>query len=467
MAKFKIPQILLLCVMVLAALANAEVPQLINYQGRLTDDGGEPANGSKFMKFKIYGSVSGDDSLWSSGLQAVTITDGLFNYELGSNVVLPADLFTGNDPRYLGITVDTDAEIVPRVQFITVPYAFHASVADSTASDGDWIIDGGDVYRPTGYVGIGNTNPREDLVVGNDIGNYSGNRVVIADDEAGVSTGLVIGKNNDSRSWILWDVDYSHLSIGTKEEGTNFGNIMNFREGHVGIGVIPDYYYAFQIYSGSPASKGIHVFQYAPAGSGDITAGEFIASHPSENYATGIYASCDHSDENYGVYSYGNLHSTGSNTKAGGGYKIDHPQDPENMYLTHSDVSSPEQKNVYDGTVVTDMNCNAVVALPSYFESLNGDFRYQLTVVGDFAQAIISEEIKDNQFTIKTDKPSVKVCWQVTGIRKDAFAKSRSTEIEVFKDTDERGLYQNPEIYGYGIENSINKKHHEVSEESK
>jgi len=59
------------------------------------------------------------------------------------------------------------------------------------------------------------------------------------------------------------------------------------------------------------------------------------------------------------------------------------------------------------------------------------------------------------------------VRWQVTGIRKDAFAKSKSTEVEAVKDADERGLYQNPEIYGYGMEKSIDREHHKVTEESR
>ena len=43
--------------------------------------------------------------------------------------------------------------------------------------------------------------------------------------------------------------------------------------------------------------------------------------------------------------------------------------------------------------------------LPEYFEALNSDFRYKLTVIGQFAQAIVASEISHNQFTIRTDKP--------------------------------------------------------------
>src|SRR6185295_9797953 len=96
--------------------------------------------------------------------------------------------------------------------------------------------------------------------------------------------------------------------------------------------------------------------------------------------------------------------------------------DPENKYLYHSFVESPDMKNIYDGNVVTDEHGNATVELPDYFEALNRDFRYQLTVIGTFAQAIIAAEIRENRFKIKTNAANVKVSWQVTGIRQDAFA---------------------------------------------
>ncbi len=74
--------------------------------------------------------------------------------------------------------------------------------------------------------------------------------------------------------------------------------------------------------------------------------------------------------------------------------------------------------NVYVGNVETDDKGGAVVTLPDYFDALNQDFTYQLTSIGQFAQATISEEIHENRFSIKTDKPNIKVSWQVTGYAK-------------------------------------------------
>ena len=84
--------------------------------------------------------------------------------------------------------------------------------------------------------------------------------------------------------------------------------------------------------------------------------------------------------------------------------KIDHPLDPANKYLVHASVESSEMINIYSGNVITDELGLATVNLPDGFEAENADFRYQLTVIGGrFAQAIVSKEIANHQFTISTN----------------------------------------------------------------
>jgi hypothetical protein len=151
---------------------------------------------------------------------------------------------------------------------------------------------------------------------------------------------------------------------------------------------------------------------------------------------------------NWAGYFFGNVYVNGTLSKAGGSFKIDHPLDPANKYLEHSFVESPDMMNVYNGNITTDANGDATVALPDYFEALNRDFRYQLTVIGQFAQAIVKDEVKHNQFTIKTDKPNVKVSWQVTGIRQDAWANANRIPVEEDKPADEQGTYLYPQGYG-------------------
>ncbi len=140
---------------------------------------------------------------------------------------------------------------------------------------------------------------------------------------------------------------------------------------------------------------------------------------------------------------------------AGKFFRLDHPLDPANQFLLHSCVESNEQKNVYDGVVTTDADGEATVTLPDYFQALNGDFRYQLTVIGQFAQAIVAREIENNSFTIRTDRPDVKVSWQVTGVRHDAFARAMRFQPQQEKRGLERGRYLHPKLFGQPKELAI------------
>jgi trimeric autotransporter adhesin len=139
---------------------------------------------------------------------------------------------------------------------------------------------------------------------------------------------------------------------------------------------------------------------------------------------------------------YGNLY------KNGGAFKIDDPIAPAEKYLSHSFVESPDMMNIYNGNVITDANGFATVTMPAWFEALNADFRYQLTTVGQFAQAMIATEMQNGQFTIQTDKPNVKVSWMVTGIRHDAWANAHRIPNEEEKPADKKGHYMHPELYG-------------------
>ncbi|MFT7421593.1 MAG: hypothetical protein ACI9QN_002524 [Arcticibacterium sp.] len=105
----------------------------------------------------------------------------------------------------------------------------------------------------------------------------------------------------------------------------------------------------------------------------------------------------------------GNLTITGSVAKVSGTFKIDHPLDPENKYLYHSFIESPDMMNVYNGNAITNKDGEVAVSLPDYFEALNMNYRYQLTAIGQFAQLIILEKVKGNQFKIKSDKPNVEI----------------------------------------------------------
>jgi len=158
----------------------------------------------------------------------------------------------------------------------------------------------------------------------------------------------------------------------------------------------------------------------------------------------GIHASGGY----YAGYFGGDVRVTGTLSKSAGSFKIDHPQDPENKYLQHSFVESPDMMNLYKGNVILDSDGSAVVELPEYFEALNIEYNYQLTCVGGFAQVYISKEISNNQFEIAGGTNGLKVCWEVSGVRNDAYARNHPIEVVVEKTGKEKGTYIFPEDYG-------------------
>lgn len=120
-----------------ASFANAEVPQMINYQGRLTDEVGIPlTDGPYLIKFTIWDDpVASEPSneLWNSGFQTVQLTEGLFSVQLGQSPMpaLPYTVFGGNMVCFLGITVGVETEFSPRTQLLSVPYAVYAHEAET------------------------------------------------------------------------------------------------------------------------------------------------------------------------------------------------------------------------------------------------------------------------------------------------------------------------------------------------
>jgi len=152
----------------------------------------------------------------------------------------------------------------------------------------------------------------------------------------------------------------------------------------------------------------------------------------------------------------GDVNVVGTLTKSAGGFKIDHPLDPENKYLVHSLVESPDMMNIYNGIVTLDDKGEAWVSLPDWFETLNADFRYQLTAIGQPAPGLhIAAEVTNNRFRIAGGQPSGRVSWQVTGIRHDAYAEAHRMVVEEDKPPEDRGYYLHPDLFKQPAEKDI------------
>ena len=145
---------------------------------------------------------------------------------------------------------------------------------------------------------------------------------------------------------------------------------------------------------------------------------------------------------------FGDVVITGNLSKAGGSFRIDHPLDPANKYLYHSFVESPDMMNVYNGIATLDGSGEASIELPTWFETLNRDFRYQLTPVGAPGPNLyVAGEVAQNSFRVAGGKPGMKVSWQITGVRQDPWANAHRIPVEEDKPARERGYYLHPELY--------------------
>ena len=105
----------------LLTVLSAAVPQTLNLQGKLTDSSDSALTGTYNMTFKIYDVVTGGTELWVSANNSVTTdSDGVYNFIL-TGVNLTFDI-----EYYLGVKVANDAEMTPRINLTSSPYAFRS-----------------------------------------------------------------------------------------------------------------------------------------------------------------------------------------------------------------------------------------------------------------------------------------------------------------------------------------------------
>jgi hypothetical protein len=266
--------------------------------------------------------------------------------------------------------------------------------------------------------------------------------------------------------------------FGTSDDGEGVRGESRTRYGIRGIsyshfGIRGSSFWRDGVYGDSVAGSGV-------SGSSTYGKGVYGESFGSGDGVRGI------SDSGNGLYGKsnignaahldGNVIITGSLQKGGGSFKIDHPLDPANKYLSHSFVESSDMKNVYDGVIALDNKGEAKIELPDWFGALNKDFRYQLTAIGAPGSNLhIAEEISDtttkhssydeysgdgnhvSRFKIAGGTSGMKVSWQVTGIRKDPWANTHRIQVEEDKPDKERGYYMYPDLYGQPIENGISR----------
>jgi hypothetical protein len=559
----------LLSLINLSNIYSQGIPQTINYQGVLKDAAGVIVpNGDYNLTFKLYDLPSGGSSLWNE-TKTINVVGGIINTQLGSVTPITAATIVG--AAWLGITIGTGSELIPRITLTSVPYSIMSmtvpsgsitaiKIADAQVvkslnglKDNVNLVAGSNVtITPSGNnLTINATGGGGGTIGGSGTANYiskftgsttlgssslfdDGNRIGLGTNTPDFSLtvnstptlglglkvsrigggliGLAIveeGQPTTLRGWSFESWNQRLRINATGDNGiTTLKNLMTFdRNGNVGIGtenpIYPLHVSTNRKYAGyfttDTSSFNAHAIhgEYLGLGNEDGV-GVYGKSVPADYYGIGgyfvggfegvrglveatgngeyygvygnasggtgfnygVYGRAQYGTNTYGIYGValsgttnwagyfsGNVNVTGTLSKGGGSFKIDHPLDPTNKNLYHSFVESPDMMNIYNGNVITDASGYATVTMPDWFEALNKEFRYQLTVIGDFAQAIISHELQNNQFVIRTDKPNIKVSWQVTGIRHDKFAEKFRIPVEENKTGKDVGKYLHPEAY--------------------
>lgn len=491
--------------------ANTVVPPLVKFSGVLADINNKPLTGTVGVTFSLYKESQSGAPLWMETQNVTLDKAGHYTVSLGSTTSqgLPASPFAAGEARWLAVQVQGQAE-QPRVLLMSVPYALKALDAETiggkplsalqlAAPNGSSASVSSNSNNPpiantitcstssackSGHIPVFASNGGA-AKVKDSIIQESGSTLTVAGSASlsgpisasttSSSSAAVVGYDNTSGG----SAAVSGTSTnGTGVVATGITGLLGTGAGEDGVGVsasgnlgVYANGIAAGVYGVSTTSTGVigtstnYIGVYGSGGATGVTgvssSGPGVVAQSATAWAldaygtstaTGVLAG---SASGFAAWFNGNVDVDGNLSKAGGSFKIDHPLDPSNKYLYHSFVESPDMKNIYDGNVTTNGNGDAVVTLPKWFEALNRDFRYQLTVIGQFAQAIVGSEISHHQFSIKTDKPNVKVSWQVTGIRQDAWANAHRIPVEELKPGKERGSYLHPELYGAPEEKGV------------
>jgi hypothetical protein len=122
------------------------VPQMLSYQGKLTDTLGVPVADTVYdIRFRLYAQPSGGSPFWQEDQPART-ESGLFSVLLGS--VTAMDSVPSSGALYLGMAVGGGAELTPRLRIASAAYTY----LSARAANAD-LLQGKDTtsFAPTGH----------------------------------------------------------------------------------------------------------------------------------------------------------------------------------------------------------------------------------------------------------------------------------------------------------------------------
>ena len=457
----------------------SQIPQTISWQGILQDADAKNLSGTYSLTVKLFDVASGGAALWSESHSNVAIADGLVNLTLGSVTPFGVNF---DDEYWLEITIDSGTPL-QRIKLSSVPYSLYSAKTNSVIQNDSLVLK--DALGVTRMVLNPNTGTFKmmnndtvwyDIVInspasstvknadgtttvtsnggdnitvyradGNIESEYAKSSITMFDEKQIREEKISYNDNNTpyitnvkettidelGEPWIMekttiFDADgneiLNELYVFAKGESKRVYGLTN-----------DEILFEFKLLGGnepevkqSITKNNVEIAstkyrehngkgQVITKGEHNVVGEQYISEN---NWVSGNSYIAGNQNVHGNQFVVGNLNVAGTKN-----FMIDHPDDPENKYLYHSCIESNEVLNKYSGVTTTDEHGNAIVELPEYFEKINRNFRYQLTVIGQFAQAIISREIIGNVFEISTNIPNVKVSWEITAERYDDYMK--------------------------------------------
>lgn len=175
-------------------------PQLLNYQGYITDTMRIPITANLDMDFAIYDQATGGNLFWSETQTNVPIEQGIFHVLLGNATSIPDSVFSLGNARWLQLVVAGET-MLPRTRITAVGYAYSSTYSDtaeyarniSGSGDGDWIISGDHMYSGvSGNVGIGISAPQTKLDLKGDVAFNFGTYTALDGDNNDIDLGSYV-----------------------------------------------------------------------------------------------------------------------------------------------------------------------------------------------------------------------------------------------------------------------------------
>ena len=164
---------LIIGIIIISFASLAQSPESMNYQAVIRNSSGTLiANQSVGIRIKILQGSANGSAVYNETFSPTTNTYGMVSLQIGTGSVVSGTFSSidwGNNSYYVETAADVSGgsnySVISTTQFMSVPYALYAKSAGSSPADNDWSESGNNIYRNSGNVGIGTTNPTSKLEV--------------------------------------------------------------------------------------------------------------------------------------------------------------------------------------------------------------------------------------------------------------------------------------------------------------